>query len=84
MKFCDLVFEGHFPRATEIEVNLKDYHYTISLYEDEFEPNLVDWPPYGSVASYQASMNGFIYMKSSEFIDFHNYFSPQYRGFQDF
>lgn len=83
-KFCNHVFGGFMHRETVVKPNIKNYHRTLEMYDEDFLQNNVEWPPYGSEESLSQSNNGFLYIRSAQFIDFHNEFSARYRGFSDY
>lgn len=72
-------------RASQQLYNIEDYKYTIELLEEEFEEaDVLLWPPYSQLKALESSHHGFLYLKVSEFISFHEEFSRDFNNFEDY
>lgn len=65
--------------------SLEEYNATLSIYETEFgeEPHVV-WPPYGTKQALEKGFGAFLYMKVSDFLEFHRHFERRYSNFEDY
>ena len=84
-EFCNAAFGALLDRNVNMSPALDEYNGTLNIYEAEFgeEPHVV-WPPYGTKQALEKGFGAFLYMKVSDFLDFHRHFERRYSNFTDF